>query len=134
MRMRTNTTATSVRYSACAIIIWAGCNNAAMAEGREFGQEQPPLSVYLKRILERYPGGQIFKVRLDLYLKIYATTNAHQYEPTQATSILSHVQIANTSWLAQLQGDALSPFNWWLYIIAKSMFHNFMHCRTATLC
>ena len=30
--------------------------------GSAFGQEQPPLYVYIKRILERYPGGQIFKV------------------------------------------------------------------------
>lgn len=31
--------------------------------GSEFGQEQPPLYIYIKGILDRYPGGQIFKVR-----------------------------------------------------------------------
>ena len=30
--------------------------------GTAFGQVQPPLYIYIKRILERYPGGQIFKV------------------------------------------------------------------------
>lgn len=34
--------------------------------GSTFGQEQPPLYIYIKRILERYPGGQIFKVRYRL--------------------------------------------------------------------
>ena len=53
-----------------------------MAEGRKFGQEQPPLSVYLKRILERYPGGQIFKVRL---LYVAATMNAHRIREVQRT-------------------------------------------------
>ena len=31
--------------------------------GEEFGQRHPPLSIYIKGILERYPDGQIFKVR-----------------------------------------------------------------------
>ena len=30
--------------------------------GDVFGQEQPPLYLYIKGILQRYPGGQIFKV------------------------------------------------------------------------
>ena len=30
--------------------------------GAKFGQRQPPLSLYIKGILERYPDGQIFKV------------------------------------------------------------------------
>ena len=32
--------------------------------GQHFGQRQPPLSVTIKAILERYPDGQIFKVCL----------------------------------------------------------------------
>ena len=31
--------------------------------GEVFGQRHPPLSIYIKGILERYPDGQIFKVR-----------------------------------------------------------------------
>ena len=31
-------------------------------EGEVFGQRHPPLSIYIKGILERYPDGQIFKV------------------------------------------------------------------------
>ena len=31
---------------------------------QHFGQRRPPLSVAIKRILERYPDGQIFKVSL----------------------------------------------------------------------
>lgn len=30
--------------------------------GEMFGQRHPPLSIYIKGILERYPDGQIFKV------------------------------------------------------------------------
>ena len=30
--------------------------------GEHFGQRHPPLSTYIKGILERYPDGQIFKV------------------------------------------------------------------------
>ena len=30
--------------------------------GEVFGQRHPPLSIYIKGILERYPDGQIFKV------------------------------------------------------------------------
>ena len=33
-----------------------------MAEGEDFGQEKPPLLVTVKRLLEEYPDGQIFKV------------------------------------------------------------------------
>lgn len=36
--------------------------------GEEFGQRHPPLSIYIKGILERYPDGQIFKVRDCQYL------------------------------------------------------------------
>ena len=45
----------------------------AMAEkgkkdgGSAFGQELPPLYRYLKGILKRYPGGQIFKVSRVLH-------------------------------------------------------------------
>ena len=38
--------------------------------GSAFGQEQPPLYIYIKRILERYPGGQIFKVASTLSLAL----------------------------------------------------------------
>lgn len=31
--------------------------------GQQFGQRRPPLSVSIKQILDRYPDGQIFKVR-----------------------------------------------------------------------
>ena len=31
--------------------------------GEVFGQRHPPLSIYIKGILERYPDGQIFKVK-----------------------------------------------------------------------
>lgn len=34
---------------------------AMEAEGEEFGQRRPPLSHIIKRILERYPDGQVFK-------------------------------------------------------------------------
>ena len=37
-------------------------SQTTMAEGEEFGQRRPPLSVTIKQILERYPDGQIFKV------------------------------------------------------------------------
>ena len=30
--------------------------------GEDFGQRHPPLYIYIKGILERYPDGQIFKV------------------------------------------------------------------------
>ena len=33
-----------------------------MAEGEDFGQEKPPLLVTVKRLLDKYPDGQIFKV------------------------------------------------------------------------
>ena len=41
-------------------------------QGEQFGQRRPPLSVTIKSILERYPDGQIFKVkhRLDGVLLI----------------------------------------------------------------
>ena len=32
--------------------------------GEVFGQRHPPLSIYIKGILERYPDGQIFKVMI----------------------------------------------------------------------
>lgn len=31
--------------------------------GKDFGQKRPPLSVTIRQILERYPDGQIFKVK-----------------------------------------------------------------------
>jgi hypothetical protein len=34
-------------------------------EGDEFGQKTPPLHTIIEKILERYPDGQIFKVRYD---------------------------------------------------------------------
>ncbi len=34
-----------------------------MNTGRQFGQRRPPLSVSIKRILDTYPDGQIFKVQ-----------------------------------------------------------------------
>ena len=34
-----------------------------MMDEEEFGQKRPPLSVTIKGILERYPDGQIFKVK-----------------------------------------------------------------------
>ncbi len=34
-----------------------------MTSRKKFGQRKPPLSVTIKGILERYPDGQIFKVR-----------------------------------------------------------------------
>ena len=37
----------------------------ATYQGEQFGQRRPPLSVTIKSILERYPDGQIFKVKLD---------------------------------------------------------------------
>ena len=36
--------------------------------GEVFGQRHPPLSIYIKGILERYPDGQIFKVNSSDYL------------------------------------------------------------------
>ena len=33
------------------------------ARGRTFGQRQPPLYIAIQKILEKYPDGQIFKVR-----------------------------------------------------------------------
>ena len=33
--------------------------------GEAFGQKRPPLSVTIKQILERYPDGQIFKVKYN---------------------------------------------------------------------
>ena len=36
--------------------------------GEVFGQRHPPLSIYIKGILERYPDGQIFKVKSSEYL------------------------------------------------------------------
>ena len=38
--------------------------------GEVFGQRHPPLSIYIKGILERYPDGQIFKVRRTLYHRV----------------------------------------------------------------
>ena len=38
--------------------------------GEQFGQRRPPLSVTIKGILERYPDGQIFKVRWFSYIHI----------------------------------------------------------------
>ncbi len=35
----------------------------------QFGQRKPPLSVTIKGILDRYPAGQIFKVRMNQSLK-----------------------------------------------------------------
>ena len=32
-------------------------------DSQQFGQRRPPLSVTIKGILERYPDGQIFKVK-----------------------------------------------------------------------
>ena len=37
--------------------------------GKKFGQREPPLSVTIRGILERYPDGQIFKVSLVDLLK-----------------------------------------------------------------
>ena len=37
-------------------------SGSRMANPHAFGQRQPPLSVTIKSILERYPDGQIFKV------------------------------------------------------------------------
>ena len=42
--------------------------------GEEFGQRHPPLSIYIKGILERYPDGQIFKVR-ELFDSLYHSHN-----------------------------------------------------------
>ena len=36
-------------------------------QSEQFGQKRPPLSVTIKGILERYPDGQIFKVRTPPY-------------------------------------------------------------------
>ena len=40
--------------------------------GEVFGQRHPPLSIYIKGILERYPDGQIFKVRYILNHNSYS--------------------------------------------------------------
>ena len=42
--------------------------------GEEFGQRHPPLSIYIKGILERYPDGQIFKVSSG-FLIMYLLAN-----------------------------------------------------------
>ena len=38
-------------------------------ESEQFGQKRPPLSVTIKGILERYPDGQIFKVKRTAYMQ-----------------------------------------------------------------
>ena len=42
--------------------------------GYEFGQKRPPLSVLIKSILDRYPDGQIFKVRKSEVIALNACT------------------------------------------------------------
>ena len=34
------------------------------SQGHTFGQRQPPLYVTIHKVLDKYPDGQIFKVRL----------------------------------------------------------------------
>ena len=36
--------------------------DAVKIKGKSFGQKQPPLSVIINGILDKYPDGQIFKV------------------------------------------------------------------------
>ena len=37
-------------------------DSSSAVEGHAFGQRQPPLYVTIKKILDKYPDGQIFKV------------------------------------------------------------------------
>ena len=43
----------------------------ATYQGEQFGQRRPPLSVTIKGILERYPDGQIFKVKKHVIFESY---------------------------------------------------------------
>ena len=47
--------------------------------GSVFGQEQPPLYIYIKGILQRYPGGQIFKVYIREGLLLCAGSSSYKW-------------------------------------------------------
>ena len=51
--------------------------------GQHFGQRQPPLSVTIKAILERYPDGQIFKVCIVKRTK-------HNCSTTKTSEMIHH--------------------------------------------
>ena len=43
-------------------------------DGHTFGQRQPPLYVTIQKILDKYPDGQIFKVRTALSYYVTAAS------------------------------------------------------------
>lgn len=56
-------------------------NNQEMRfDSESFGQREPPISVIIKGILDRYPDGQIFKVIAVLYV-----ASTHAIDPSHST-------------------------------------------------
>lgn len=51
--------------------------DATSVLGHQFGQRRPPLSVTIKAILDRYPDGQIFKVKYDIVASPDSETYIH---------------------------------------------------------
>ena len=57
---------TNIKYHTYYTIIQSDRKIMAMSSRRRFGQRPPPVSRLIKTILDRYPDGQIFKVKLLL--------------------------------------------------------------------
>ncbi|XP_071785165.1 sacsin-like [Asterias amurensis] len=87
----------------------------------DFGQKLPPLHIYLKRVLDKYPeGGQILKELVQ---------NADDAEATKVIFLLDKSQHSKdqlwTSELGQFQGPALYAYN--DAVFKKPDWHNIQH-------
>ena len=69
-----------------------------VSNGNGFGQRRPTLSVTIKRILERYPDGQIFKVEKTAQLHRYiATPNSTAWGSILCVKYLDVVELSKSS-------------------------------------